>query len=116
MLNIRENGENDGALFVRNMIEEHRRTDTENMYNNERIKDLKKKSRCHNCRGLEHWWQDNVCSRLEKKQYKQRIPKESSNSATKLTESRDTMALVTQPILLTSISEAVFAQHNNQEV
>ena len=74
MLNIRENGENDNALLVKNMRKEHRRIDTESRYNNERIKELKNKSRCHNCGELGHWWQNNVCSRKDNKQYGQRRP------------------------------------------
>ena len=115
MLSNRENEEHDSALLIRNRREEYKRTDADNKFNNERIKELKKKSRCHNCRELGHWWQDNVCSRKDNRQYGQRKP-ESSKSTARLTETRDTIALVTQSMILTSVSEAMLAQDNTQEV
>ena len=115
MLNNRENAENDSALLVRNRRDEHRRAETENRYTNERIKELKRKSRCHNCGEMGHWWQDNVCSRKEGKYYGQRGP-ETSKSAARLTESRDTVALVSQSMIQSPLSEALLTQHNHQEV
>ena len=116
LLNNRENEEHDSALLVRNRKEEHRRPDAEN---NERIKELKRKSRCHNCGELGHWWQDNVCTKRDNRQYGQRRP-ESSKSAARITEAKDTVAksvaMVTQSMVLTSISEAMLAQNNTQEV
>ena len=74
MMKTRENEEGDSALLIRNRRDEHirddhRRTETENIYNSERIKELKKKSRCHGCGEIGHWWQDDVCSKKEVRRY-----------------------------------------------
>ena len=60
MMHIRDTEEMDSALLVRNRCDDHRREeqrkmDLENKYNSERIRELKKKSRCHNCGELGHW-------------------------------------------------------------
>lgn len=50
IIKTRQSDETYSVLFVRiNRRDEQVRVDTENKYNNERIKELKKKSRCHSC-------------------------------------------------------------------
>ena len=76
---------------------------------------MKKKSRCHGCGKIGHWWQDDVCSRKEVKKYGQRRP-ETSKSIARVIELRDTFALVTQSMLQTPLSAALLAQNTNEEV
>ena len=92
ILKARENDETDSALLVRNnRRDEQMRADTESKYNNERIKELKRKSRCHNCGEMGDWWQDNVCSRRFDKKFGQRGPG-SSRSTSRVVETKDTAA------------------------
>ena len=50
IIKTRQSDETYSVLFVRiNRRDEQVRVDIENKYNNERIKELKKKSRCHSC-------------------------------------------------------------------
>ena len=112
----RENDETDSALLVRNnRRDEQMRTDTESKYNNERIKELKRKSKCHNCGEIGHWWQDNVCSRKFDKKFGQ-IGPGSSRSTAKVIETKDTAALVTQSVIHTPLSEALLAKDNAEEI
>jgi hypothetical protein len=52
IIKTRESDEADSALLVRN----NRRDEQVRADNNERIKELKKKSRCHSCGEIGHWW------------------------------------------------------------
>ena len=115
MIQNRESEETDSALLVRNRRDDHKRADTESKNNSERIKELKRRSRCHSCGEIGHWWQDNVCSKKDIKRYGQRGP-ETSKSTARVVESRDTAALVTQSMIRTPLSEAFLAQNNNEEV
>lgn len=107
----REHNETNSALLVRN----NRRDDQARAENNERIQELKKKSRCHNCGEMEHWWQDNVCSRKNERRFGHRGPGTSKSTA-RVSESKDSVALVTQSFLQIPLSEAFIAQNNGEEI
>lgn len=116
MIRTRESEETESALLVRKRRRnEHTRADTKNKYNSERIKELKKKSRCHGCGEIGHWWQDGICSRKDFKRYGHK-GLETSKSAARVIESKDTVALVTQSMLRTLLSEALLAKDNSEEV
>ena len=51
MLKTKEIEETDSALLVKTRRDEH----IESRYNSERIKEMKKKSRCHGCGEIGHW-------------------------------------------------------------
>ena len=99
MMKEREHNETDSALLVRN----NRRNDQNRAKNNERIQELKKKSRCHNCGEMGHWWQDNVCSKKNERRFGQ-IGPGTSRSMARVSESTDSAALVTQSFLQTPLS------------
>ena len=90
IINERENNEADNALLVRN----NKRDEQVRADNNERIKKLKKESRCHSCGEIGHWWQDDVCSKKTDKKFGQRGPGNSRSTA-RMSESKDSTALVT---------------------
>jgi hypothetical protein len=95
IIKTRESDEADSALLVRNNKKyEQVRANTENKYNNECIKELKRKSRCHSCGEIGHWWQDDVCSKKIDKRFGQKGPGTSKSTA-RVIESKDTAALVT---------------------
>ena len=67
LLRSRERDETDNALLVHSRRNnEYRRPETDSRSNTECIRELKK-SRCHGCGEIGHWWQDNVCSRKDNK-------------------------------------------------
>ena len=107
----RENNETDNALLVRN----NRKDEQVKAENNERIRKLKKKSRCHNCGEMGHWWQDNVCTKRTDKKYGQRGPGTSRSSA-RVSESKDSTTLVTQSFLHIPLSEALIARDYGEEI
>jgi hypothetical protein len=123
LIQMTEKEETDNALLVRTRRgDDHSRSDHESKNNNERIKELKKKSRCHGCGELGHWWQDDICSRKNNKRYGQKGPK-SSRSAARVIESQDiaykthaNVALVAQSMLRTSLSEALLAKDSSEEI
>ena len=123
LIQMTEKEETDNALLVRTRRGDDRsRSDHENKYNNERIKELKKKSRCHGCGEFGHWWQDDICSRKNNKRYGQKGP-ESSRSAARIVETQDTAyrthadaALVAQSMLRTTLSEALLAKDSSEEI
>lgn len=116
MLRTRKSEETDSALLVCNRRgDEHRRPDTDSRYNSERIKEMEKKSICHGCGEIGHWWQDDICSRRDNKRYNHKGP-ETSKSAARVIKSKDTVALVTQSMLQAPLSEALLAKDNNEEV
>ena len=111
-----EKEDNDSALLVRTRRGDDRsRSDHENKHSNERIKELKKKSRCHGCGELGHWWQDDICSRKTNKRYGQRAP-ESSRGAARVVETHTDTALVAQSMIRTNLSETLIAKDSNEEI
>lgn len=104
IIKTRKNDENDSALLVRNnRRDEQVRADSDNKFNNEHIKEFKKKSRCHNCGEIGHWWQDGVCTKKIDKKFGQRGP-DTSRSTARVIETTNIAALVTQSVLHTSLS------------
>ena len=121
LIKDREIEETDSALLVRSRRDDHRSSEGESKFNNERIKELKRKSRCHRCGEMGHWWQDNICSKKEVKKFGQRGT-EASQSSARVAESKDTTelkdstALVTQSMIQNPLSEALLARNSNEEI